>query len=142
MSEKPEHEELDDVPEERIPHEHVDAALMVSFGAVYPGREALAIRAFDIVSKRFGELLSEGTISSFKPFFFADGQLGDMAGFFILQGRREELDELRRQEWFQRLLLEAGSAVGNVRVQTLVAGSEAGRLVNLYREVRSDLGLL
>lgn len=132
----------DDVPEERPPHQHVDGGLMLSFGAVYPGREKLAVTMFEEVSRRLGELLTGGTISSFKPFFFADGMLNDVAGFIVLEGRRETLDAVRREEWFQRMLLRAGAAVGNVRVHTLVAGSEAGRLVNLYREVRGELGFL
>lgn len=132
----------EEVPEEAVLHEHVDGALMVSFGAVFPGREPLALEAFTEASRMFGRLLSDGTISSFKPFFFADGQLGDVAGFFVLEGRREELDELRRQEWFQKLLLRAGATVQNVRVHTLIAGSEAGRLLNLYRDVRKELGLI
>lgn len=132
----------DDVPEERPHHEHVDGALMLSFGAVYPGREQVAVGMFGEVSRRLGELLSAGTISSFKPFFFADGMLTDVAGFFIVEGRREALDAVRREEWFQKLLLRAGAAVGNVRVHTLVAGSEAGRLLNLYREVRTELGFI
>lgn len=130
------------VPEERPHHDHVDGALMLSFGAVYPGREKIAVGMFAEVSKRLGELLTEGTVSSFKPFFFADGMLNDVAGFFVVEGRREVLDEVRRQEWFQRLLLRAGAVVSNVRVHTLVAGSEAGRLLNLYREVRAELGFL
>lgn len=132
----------DEIPERTVAHDHVDGALMVSFGAVFPGREALALGAFTEASRDFGRLLAEGVISSFKPFFFADGQLGDVAGFFILEGRRETLDAVRREEWFQRLLLRAGSTVNNVRVHTLVAGSEAGRLLNLYREVREELGLI
>lgn len=132
----------DEVPEDRPPHEHVDGALMLSFGAVYPGRERLAVTMFEEVSRKVGELYSEGRISSFKPFFFADGMLSDVAGFFVLEGRRETLDAVRREEWFQRMLLRAGSAVGNVRVHTLIAGSEAGRLVNMYREVRSELGFV
>lgn len=130
------------VPEERPPHAHVDGALMVSFGGVHPGREVLAIDTFRVFSQRFGELYTDGVVSSFKPFFFADGQMGDVTGFFILEGRRDDLDALRREEWFVRLLLRAGAAVSNVRVHTLIAGSEAGRLVNLYREVRTELGLM
>lgn len=132
----------DEVPEDRPPHEHVDGALMLSFGAVYAGRERLAVTMFEEVSRQLGELYSAGTVSSFKPFFFADGMLNDVAGFFVVEGRREALDAVRREEWFQRMLLRAGSAVGNVRVHTLIAGSEAGRLVNLYREVRSELGFI
>ena len=41
-----------------------------------------------------------------------------------------------------RQMLRAGAATDNVRVHTLIAGSDAGRLVNLYREVRAELGLI
>ena len=42
----------------------------------------------------------------------------------------------------ERLLLRAGAATANVRLHALVAGTEAGRMVNLYRAVREELGLL
>lgn len=121
---------------------HVDGALMVSFGAVQAGRERLAVETFTELSRFFGVRLSEGEISSFQPFFFADGAFGGAIGFFLLEGRREALDQLRRNPDFVRLLLRAGAASVDVRVDALVAGSEAGRLVNLYREVRDELGLL
>jgi hypothetical protein len=40
------------------------------------------------------------------------------------------------------MILRAGAATQNVRVHTLMAGSQAGRLVRLYGEVRSELGLI
>lgn len=124
------------------PHTHIDGAVMISFGAVRTGREALAVDTFVELSRYLGQLLSDGVIAEFQPFFFADGQLGDVSGFFIVKGRRAELDALRRDEGFQREILRAGAATENVRVHTLVAGSDAGRLVNLYREVRDELGLI
>ena len=132
----------DEVPEPVPRPPRVDAALMLSFGAVHPGREALAVEVFTEVSRYLGKLLGDDVISSFEPYFFADGQLADVSGFFIVQGLRETLDELRRDEGFTRLVLRAGAATQNMRVHTLVAGSEAGRLVNLYREVRTELGLI
>jgi hypothetical protein len=121
---------------------HVDGALMLSFGAVLPGREKLAVETFVEVGRHLGLLMDGGALTSFRPYFFADGLQGDVSGFFLLEGRRAQLDALRREESFQRLVLRAGAAVSNVRVSTLLAGSDAGRLVNLYREVRSELGLL
>ena len=128
--------------EQRFEHHHIDAALMISFGQVLPGREALAVEQFTAVSRYLGTLLSDEVITSFKPYFFADGLLGDMSGFFILEGHRHRIDELRRDEEFVKTLLRAGGAVQNVRSHLLVAGSEAGRLVNLYREIRRELGLI
>jgi hypothetical protein len=123
-------------------HTHVDGALMVSFGPVHPGREKLAVDMFTELSRFFGERLTAGDIKSFRPFFFGDGALNGVIGFFLLEGRRATLDELRRRPDLLRLLLRTGAATANVRVDTLVAGSEAGRLVNLYREVRQELGLI
>jgi len=120
----------------------VDGALMISFGAVVPGRERLAVDLFVEVGRFLGRLLDSGVVATFRPYFFADGQVGDVSGFFLLEGDREELDALRRDEEFVALLLRAGAATANVRVHTLLAGSDAGRLVNLYREVQADLGFL
>ena len=121
---------------------HVDGALMVSFGAVHPGRERLAVDTFTELSRYFGERLSAGDLTSFQPFFYGGGAVGGTVGFFLLEGHRERLDDLRADEQFGRLLLRAGAASANIRVDPLVAGPEAGRLVNLYREVRDELGLL
>jgi hypothetical protein len=124
------------------PHTHIDAAVMISFGAVQTGREALAVETFVELSRYLGQLLTDRVIAEFQPFFFADGQLGDVSGFFIVEGQRAKLDHLRRDESFLRQILRASAATENVRVHTLVAGSDAGRLVNLYREVRAELGLI
>ena len=124
------------------PPDHVDGALMISFGAVQAGREALAVDLFTELSRYLGALLGDDVISGFSPYFFADGQMGDVVGFFLVRGRREALDELRRSESFLRMTLRAGAAVQHVRAHTLVAGSQAGRMVNLYADVRRDLGLI
>ena len=123
-------------------HVHVDGALMVSFGAVHPGRERLAVDIFTELSRYFGQRLSDGDLTSFQPYFYGSGAVGGTIGFFLLEGHRERLDDLRNDESFARLLLRAGAATSNVRVDPLLAGPEAGRLVNLYREVRDELGLL
>ena len=134
----------DEIPEPAPHPPQIDGALMVAFGAVHPGREALAVDTFTEVSRFFGRLLASEVITRFQPFFYADGQQAGTgtSGFFILEGNRARLDQLRRDPEFLRVILRAGAATANIRVHTLVAGSEAGRLVNLYREVRGDLGLL
>ena len=130
----------DDLPDERPHPVHTSGALMLSFGAVHPGREALAVDLFTEVSRFLGKLLGDDVIEGFKPYFFADGMQGDVVGFFVIEGQRERLDALRRKEEFQRMLLRVGAATANVRVESLIAGTEAGRFVNLYKEVRSELG--
>jgi hypothetical protein len=131
----------DDVPDGHPPPVHTTGAVMLSFGAVHPGREALAVEQFTEVSRYLGKLLADDVIEGFKPYFFADGMHGDVSGFFIIEGQRERLDALRRKEDFLRVVLRTSAATANVRVHSLIAGSEAGRLVNLYKDVRRDLGL-
>ena len=58
--------------------DHVDGALMISFGAVHVGREALAVDQFTELSRYLGRLLAEGAISGFRPYFFADGRADRM----------------------------------------------------------------
>ena len=130
----------DDVPNDHPRPTHTSGALMLSFGAVHTGREALAVEMFTEVSRYLGKLLADDVVENFKPFFFADGMQSDVSGFFIIEGQRERLDALRRREDFQRIILRTGAATANVRVHSLIAGTEAGRLVNLYKQVRSELG--
>ena len=122
-------------------HTHVDGALLVSFGAVHPGRERLALDAFTELSRFFGRRLSDGDLTSFQPFFYGSGAVGGTVGFFLLEGRRERLDDLRDDEGFTRLLLRVRTTTANVRVDELLAGPDAGRMVNLAREVHDELGL-
>ena len=121
---------------------HRTGALMLAFGAVHPGRERLAVDTFTEVSRFLGEVLADGVIESFSPYFFDGGVVDGTAGFFLLGGQQEQLDALRRREDFQRMVLRAGAATAGVRVHQLIAGSAAGRMVNLYRSVREELGLL
>ncbi len=140
MFDAPEH---DDDHVETVDHaEGVDAAIVISFGAVLLGREALAVETFTEVVRYLGGLMADDVITNFRPYFYADGSHGDVIGFFIVEGDRESLDGLRREETFVRKMIRIGAAVANVRVHTLSAGSGAGRVVNIYREVRSELGLI
>lgn len=127
-----------DVPAPR----HVTGALMLSWGPVHVGRELLAVDVYDEVFKYLGRLHGEGRIDRFRPYFFADGNLSGTTGFFIIEGDRSTLDDLRRSAEFVRLLIKANAVASNVRISTLTAGTEAGRFIHLYREVRAELGLV
>jgi len=121
---------------------HRTGAVMLSFGAVHPGRERLAVETFTEVSRFLGEVLADGVIESFAPYFYEGGAVDGTAGFFLLAGQQQQLDGLRRRDDFRRLVLRAGAATTGVAVHQLVAGAAAGRMMNLYRSVREELGLL
>ncbi|HZT66719.1 MAG TPA: hypothetical protein VFA11_13110 [Acidimicrobiales bacterium] len=132
----------DDVIEFDTEPTHVDGALMISFGPVIPGREALAVELFTALSRYLGRLLADEDIAGFRPYFFADGPMNDVIGYFLVEGHREDLDRLRRQESFVELMLRIGAATQTVATHTLVAGTSAGRLVNLYAQIRRELGFI
>ena len=133
----------DDVPvDPEDPPEHIDGMLMIAFGRVQPGRETLAIDTFTELSRFLGKQVAEGVITAFKPCFYADGQEGGSIGFFLVEGHREDLDALRRQGEFVQLLLKLGAATTQVGVHTLIAGTQAGRLVHLYQQLHAEIGLL
>lgn len=133
----------DDVPTDpEDPPEHIDGMLMISFGRVQPGRETLAIDTFTEISRFLGKQVAEDAISSFKPCFYADGQEAGSIGFFLVEGHRENLDALRRQAEFVQMVLKMGAATTQIGVHTLIAGTQAGRLVHLYQQLHGDLGLL
>src|SRR5207245_5976451 len=87
--------------------DHVDGALLISFGAVHVGREALAVDQFTELSRYLGRVLAEGAISGFRPYFFADGRSGDVVGFLLLEGRRDRLAPPRPQEGLPRHVAKA-----------------------------------
>jgi len=123
--------------------EHINAALMLSFGGVQPGREALAGDVYQEVYRFLGRVLAEGRIQRFKPYFFADGQLFDMIGFFLLEAHdRAELLALRQDEEFERLLAKAAAVTQTLRMSILNSGAAAGRVLNLHQTVREELGLV
>ena len=114
---------------------------MLAFGASRQGREDLAAETYVDASKYFGTLLADGRIARFHPYFFADGPLADMNGFFLLEGDRESLDALRRDEEFRLFMMKAGMVVDRLRTHSLLAGTEAGRQINLARRARREMGL-
>jgi len=73
---------------------------------------------------------------------FRDGALephgGDLAGFILLRGTREQLDSARNDEDFRRRVARAGLIVERLGVVQATLGDGLLQLMSLYREVADE----
>jgi hypothetical protein len=83
-----------------------DAALVLQWDRVVPGREQQALSLFGQVLEYYGTLQSEGAIDSYEPVIF-DPNGSDLNGFILIRGSGDQLDALRRKERFIELTMQA-----------------------------------
>ena len=79
-----------------------DEALFFGWGEVVRGRERKAVEVFNESLQYYGQLQQDGKIDSFDAWFLAPHG-GDLGGFILLHGEREQLDEIQRSPEFERL---------------------------------------
>ena len=79
-----------------------DVAVFIGWGQPVPGRERQALRVFAEVMEYLGRLQQGGEIESFEPVAL-DPHGGDLEGFVVIRGAREQLSMLRAAEDFQRI---------------------------------------
>ena len=65
---------------------------------------------------------------------------GDLAGFILLRGDREQLDEVQRSTDFELLQTRAGMIVDRVGVVNAYTGEALGRLVGQFQQATAELG--
>jgi hypothetical protein len=116
-----------------------DEALFIGWGEVVRGRESKSLDVFNETLQYYGGLQSDGVIESVDAWFLGPHG-GDLAGFFLLRGERERLDELQRRADFERLLTRAGMIVDRVGVVNAYTGEALGRLVGHFQEASAELG--
>jgi hypothetical protein len=116
-----------------------DEALFIGWGEVVRGRESKALEVFNDSFQYYGRFLQDGTIEGFDAWFLGPHG-GDLAGFFLLRGERQRLDELQRREDFELLLTRAGMIVDRVGVVNAYTGEALGRLVGQFQQAAAELG--
>jgi hypothetical protein len=119
--------------------EMADDALFFGWGDVVRGRERKALEVFNESLEYYGRLQQDGRIESFDVWFLAPHG-GDLAGFVLLRGEPEQLDEIQRSPEFDRLQTRAGMVVDRTGVVNAGTGEALGRLVSQFQEATEDLG--
>ena len=116
-----------------------DEALFIGWGDVVRGRETKALDVFNGSLQYYGQLQQDGKIESFDAWFLAPHG-GDLSGFILLHGDREQLDAVRRSAEFELLQTRAGMIVDRVGVVNAFTGDALGRLVGHFQEATAELG--
>jgi hypothetical protein len=127
---------LTQVPKEG---EMADEALFIGWGDVVRGRESKALDVFNESLQYYGQLQQDGRIEGFDAWFLGPHG-GDLAGFILLRGDREQLDEVQRSPAFELLQTRAGMVVDRVGVVNAYTGDALGRLVGQFQQAAAELG--
>ena len=81
-------------------------ALFLDWSRAIAGREQQSMKLWGKTMEYNGKLQAEGRIESWEPVLLA-AHGGDMNGFFLIKGDAEKLDEIRRDDAFVDLTIEA-----------------------------------
>lgn len=115
-----------------------DEALFFGWGEVVRGRETKAVEVFGEAIQYYAQLQQDGKIESFEPWFLASHG-GDLAGFVLIRGEREQLDEIRRSPEFERLLTRASLVVDGTGTINAFTGDALARLMGQFQEASADI---
>jgi hypothetical protein len=83
-----------------------NAALILRWDRVVPGREPQALSLFGQALEYYGSLQSEGSIASYEPILM-DPSGSDLNGLIVIRGSADQLDALRRQDRFIEITMLA-----------------------------------
>jgi hypothetical protein len=115
-----------------------DDALFIGWGEVVRGREEKAVAVFGETIEYYGQLQQDGKIESFEPYFLAPHG-GDLGGFVLLHGTREQLDEVARSEEFERLQARVSLIVDGSGAVQAVTGERLAQGMGYFQEATKDL---
>jgi hypothetical protein len=114
-----------------------DAALFIGWGATAAGRERKAVELFGESMRFLVNLVVEGRLASVEPFFL-EPHGGDLEGFFLVRGEREEMDRIRASNEFQRLAVRAQVMVQNFGVVGATTGEQLNKHMAWFAEAARE----
>jgi len=115
-----------------------EAGLFIGWGPPVRGREAKGLDVFDEALAFHGGLAESGAIESFEV-VLVHPHGGDLSGFILVRGSRQQIAELRANEEFERLNARAALIVERFGVVDAAVGDGVGREVGLYRAAVDEL---
>ena len=83
-----------------------NAVIFLGWNRPSVGREQQAMQVFQKSLEFYAKLQNEGRIESFEPVILSSHG-GDLNGFILLRGDAEKLSEIRRDETFVDIVIEA-----------------------------------
>ncbi len=116
----------------------MDAALFIRWGATPSGKERESVRLFGQSLKYLTGLVVGGRVFSVEPFFL-EPHGGDLEGFFLVRGDREELNKIRYEDDFQRMAVRAQVVVENFGVIGAITGEALNKHMAWFAEAAREL---
>lgn len=110
-----------------------DRMLFIGWGATVRGREERALEVFDAAVGFYGRCQQEGRIESFDVILL-EPHGGGLAGYMELHGSADQLNTLRQDEQFRRLMIDASLIVDELGTVDGFANEGVARQLTLYRE--------
>lgn len=114
-----------------------DAGLFVGFGQPARAREQQALELFSRALDLYSELQARGEIDSFEPVLL-EPHGGDLAGFILIRGTRDQLHELRQSEDFRRITARAGLVVEQFGVVDAHVGDGVSAQLAIYEQQMNE----
>ena len=99
----------------------MNGAIVVSWGASIPGREAKGLEVFGNAVQRFEEFAKSGRISSHREYFAVTGRDG---GFMIVEGAVSELLAIVGEDETLKLNAQAAAIVEDFETQVYAGGDD------------------
>jgi hypothetical protein len=115
-----------------------EAGLFIGWGQVVRGREERALQVFNESIEYWGGLQGDGKIESFEVALL-EPHGGDLAGFALLRGSADQINELRSDTEFQRRTARADLIIDSQGVVGAVLGEGLQRAIEQYQGEVDDL---
>jgi hypothetical protein len=109
-----------------------DSVLFISWGESIPGREERGLEVFNEAIGVYGRMQQDGRIEAFNVVLLAPN--GDIGGYIELQGSAEQLNAVRQDDEYRRVLVDATLIVKEMRVIEGSTGEGIARDMALYQE--------
>jgi hypothetical protein len=115
-----------------------DAAIFIGWGIPVRGREAKAVAVFNESVQYWTGLQQQGQIESFDVALL-EAHGGELNGFALLRGSREQLHDVRNSEEFRRHVTRAQLIVENLGVVNASFGQALADQMALYQSQVGEL---
>lgn len=112
-----------------------EGVLFISWGEPKAGREERGLEVFNEALGYYGKCQQDGRIESFDVVLFEPN--ADMNGYIELRGSVDQLNALREEEEYRKILVDASMVCKKMRVLGGATGDRIAREIGLYQDAVS-----
>ncbi len=116
-----------------------EAGLFIGWGEPVRGREERALAIFNESVQYWGGLQQQGRIERFDVALLPPHG-GDLGGFALLRGTAEQIDSVRRDEEFRRLVQRVRLVVEDLGLVDALVDDGLAQGLGLYQDAVGQLG--